>query len=204
MRSTGRTVGRAASFVAATTIVLTACTGTSSGPNFRYHGSTRVGQMIPAAQRQVAGIVTGPLLAGGQFTLAAQAGRVTVLNFWGSWCFPCQAETPQFDALYRELKPSGVEFVGLDVKEANRDLPLSFIRDNHISFPNVYDPASKTATQLGHMPREGVPWTVLIDKQLKVAAVYAGPQQPADLRPVLERLAAEAAPPTPGSAAIPH
>jgi peroxiredoxin len=69
----------------------------------------------------------------------------------------------------------------------------SFIQDNNITYPNVYDPDGKTALQLGKIPTAsvGLPWTVVVDKQLRVAAVYVGEQQPADLKPVLQSLAGE-------------
>jgi thiol-disulfide isomerase/thioredoxin len=179
-------------------LTLSACTGgtnaVSQGTgNYRYVGSTTRGKVIAAADRKTAGNISGPLLGGGQFNLEANAGKVTVLNFWASWCGPCQTESPQYDNVYRALKSSGVDFVGLDVKETSQNQPMSFIKTNDITYPNVYDPDGKTALQLGKLPAisVGLPWTVVIDKNLKVAAVYTGSQQPADLEPVLKSLAAE-------------
>jgi thiol-disulfide isomerase/thioredoxin len=192
--------------VGAVAVVVSACSGgtnaVSQGTgNYRYVGTTAIRQVIPLADRKIAGDVNGPLLGGGHFDLLNNKGKVTVLNFWASWCAPCQTEAPQYDNLYRQLKPSGVEFVGLDVKEVNQDGPLSFIKANDITYPNLYDPGSKTALQIGKLPSRalGLPWTVIIDRNLKVAAIYAGAQQPADLEPVLKSLAAE-----PTSATVPN
>jgi thiol-disulfide isomerase/thioredoxin len=135
--------------------------------------------------------VSGELLGGGMFSLAAQKGKVVVLNFWGSWCGPCQIESPQFDSLYRTVKSKGVQFVGLDVKETTQSKPEAFIKDNHITYPNVWDPKAKSAIQLGKVPMVGLPWTVVVDKDQRVAAVYSGPVLPADLQPVLNSLIAE-------------
>jgi thiol-disulfide isomerase/thioredoxin len=181
----------------ATALTLTACSGgtdavSQSTGNFRYVGTTTRGKLIPESQRKIAGNVTGPLLSGGQFSLDANRGKVTVLNFWASWCIPCQTESPQYDNVYKAMKASGVEFVGLDVKENNKDAPESFIKDNAITYPSVYDQGGKTALQLGKVPLVvGLPWTVVIDKAGRVAAVYSGPQQPADLQPALQSLVAE-------------
>jgi len=163
----------------------------SAGGQFRYHNVTAHGKTIGIASRKTVGKVTGELLSGGTYSLAAQTGKVVVLNFWGSWCGPCQIESPQFDSLYRKVKAQGVEFVGLDVKETTRSKPESFIRDNQITYPNVWDPNAKTAIQLGKVPMVGLPWTVIVDKQQRVAAVYSGPVLPADLQPVLTSLIAE-------------
>jgi thiol-disulfide isomerase/thioredoxin len=170
-----------------------AACSTGTGSSYRYDGSTTVGQTIPIDSRRPVGDVHGTLLAGGQFDIHDDSGAVTVLNLWGAWCGPCKVEVPQYDQLYRELHPSGVDFVGLDVKEVSRTDPTSFIADNEISYPNVYDPSAKTALQIGKLPTVtvGLPWTVVVDKHGRVAAVYVGEQQPADLRPVLQGLVAE-------------
>jgi thiol-disulfide isomerase/thioredoxin len=188
---------RLLALLAATLLAVGACSGgkdavdQGAGGQFRYHNVTPRGKTIAVNDRKTAGNVTGELLAGGTFDLAGQKGKVIVLNFWGSWCGPCQIESPQFDALYRNVKSKGVEFVGLDVKETTRSKPESFIKDNDITYPNVWDPNAKSAIQLGKVPMVGLPWTVIVDKQQRVAAVYSGPVLPADLQPVLTSLTTE-------------
>jgi thiol-disulfide isomerase/thioredoxin len=163
----------------------------NAGGQFRYVAKTDVGKTIPAAQRRTVGPVTGTLLDGAAFRLASYAGKVVVLNFWGVWCPPCRTETPQFDQLYRKVEGSGVQFVGMDVKETSPDAVTAFVHDYNISYPIVYDEKAKTALELGHIPMVGLPATVVVDKQQKVAAVYLGPVQQADLAPVLAELVAE-------------
>jgi thiol-disulfide isomerase/thioredoxin len=167
-------------------------TGASPLRTYSYRGATPPNTLIPLAERRLAGNVTGSLLGGGQFSLDADEGQVTVLNFWASWCVPCQVEAPLYDRLYRSLKPSGVAFLGLDVKENNQDPSMSFIKDNRISYPNVYDPQARAAQQLGNVPLAlGLPLTVLIDKDLKVAGVYAGPLPSTELQTLIQSLQAE-------------
>jgi thiol-disulfide isomerase/thioredoxin len=174
-----------------------ACTGgknavdQGAGGQFRYVQSTPKGTVIKLADRKPAGPLTGRLLSGGDYALSADKGRVVVLNFLASWCGPCQTETPQFDALYRERKAKGTQFVGIDVKEASQDVAKSWIEDKQISFPIVYDEKAKTALQLGKVPVLNLPGTVLIDKQGRVAAVYVGAVLPKDLTPALDSLANE-------------
>lgn len=177
--------------------LLTGCTGKNAvdqgaGGQFRFVSASSPGQTYKPADRKKVGDVTGSLLDGGSFNLASDAGKVVVVNFWASWCAPCQIETPQFDSVYRAYKSKGVDFVGIDFKD-QRDKAESFVKDNQISFPIVYDQQGKSALQLGHLPAQGLPFTVLIDKRQRVAAVYIGPLTPKDLEPVLNKLIAEPA-----------
>lgn len=179
-------------------LVLTGCTGGSNavdqtnGGQYRYVGATKSGTLIPIDKRKVAGNARADLLDGkGKFSLSAERGKVVVLNLWATWCPPCRIETPQFDALYRQLKSPTLQFVGLTVKDVNKSGVQSFVQDNDISYPIVYDEIGRTALQLGKLPVVGLPDTVVVDKQGRVAAVYVGPLTPGDLKPVLASLAKE-------------
>lgn len=176
--------------------LLVACTGKdavdqSAGGEYRFVSATHLGSVIAEQNRKPAGAVDATLMSGAPFTLAADKGQVVVLNFWASWCGPCKTETPQLDSLYRQVHSQGVDVVGVDVKEVSRAEATAFITDNNISYPMIWDEPDKTALELGHVSVQGLPFTVLIDKQQRVAAVYVGPVAPADLQPVLSSLVAE-------------
>jgi thiol-disulfide isomerase/thioredoxin len=183
--------------LAAVALLSAACTGgkdsvdQAAGGQFRYVSANSKGSVIPAAKRKMAGPVRGELLSGGQYALSQDRGKTVVLNFMASWCGPCQTEAPQFDALYQQRKSAGVQFVGLDVKDASRSASASWVHDKGITFPVVYDEPAKTALQLGDVPIAGLPATVLVDRQGRVAAVYSGQVLPKDLTPALDALAAE-------------
>jgi thiol-disulfide isomerase/thioredoxin len=179
--------------------VLSGCTGkdavnTSGDPNgFQYVHTTSRGTTIPPAKRKNAEDLTGTLLTGGAFDLADEKGKVVVLNFWASWCAPCQSESPGLDGFYRDNKAKGVTVIGLDVKDPVKDHPVAFVKDNQISYPIVYDPNGRSALQLGNVPLSiGLPWTVVIDKNQRVAAVYNGEVLPKDLTEIMPALLAEA------------
>jgi peroxiredoxin len=177
---------------------LSACSGgknavdQSAGNQFRYVQANDKGSVIAAAKRKQAGPVAGSLLAGGDYRLSDDRGKVVVLNFFASWCPPCQLETPQFDSIYRARKAAGVQFIGMDVKDPSKSAAQSWIKDKDITFPVVYDEAARSAIQLGDVPMAALPSTVVIDKQGRVAAVYVGSVLPKDLTPALDELTKEA------------
>ena len=181
-----------AALLVGTALVLVGCTSSGSGNGkYVYHGAQALGQLITPADRKPVPDFSGSLLDGGTFHLTQDAGRVTVVNFWGSWCGPCQTETPQFGQVYDAYKAKDVAFVGIDIKEASRSLPRAFVKHNAIHYPIVYDEAGETALRMGNISIPGAPYTVLLDKHHNVAAVYALRMSPKDLEPVLNKLIAE-------------
>ncbi|MGN6608822.1 MAG: TlpA family protein disulfide reductase [Jatrophihabitans sp.] len=174
---------------------LTACTGSNAvdqtaGGDFRFVTLNPVGKTIPEGSRKKAADISGTLLDGGTYQLSEAAGKVVVLNFWASWCGPCQVESPQYDLMYRQNRDKGITFVGIDIKD-DKSSAQSFVHDFKITYPILYDEPGRTALELGHLPTGGLPVTMVLDKQHRVAAVYAQKLTAGDLQPVLDRLAQE-------------
>jgi thiol-disulfide isomerase/thioredoxin len=175
--------------------VLAGCTGKDAvaqgeGSLYQFNSATKLGQTIAPSDRKSAGNLTADLLNGGTYSLSSDAGKVVVLNFWASWCSPCRSEMPGFDLLYRQDKAQ-TDFVGVNTKDASLSSAKAFVSDNDISYPIVLDEPGKVALALGKIPSGGLPFTVLLDKQHRVAAVYLQELQAADLQPVLTKLSAE-------------
>ncbi|MGH8960515.1 MAG: TlpA family protein disulfide reductase [Jatrophihabitantaceae bacterium] len=181
----------------AAALVLSGCTGKDAvvqgdgGNNFHFVGGTSLGKSYPIADRKKAGNFTGDLLDGGKLSLSQFAGKVVVINFWATWCGPCQTETPQFDSVYRKYKAKGVAFIGIDTKNSPSSKAKSFVKDNDISYPMVYDQTGETALRLGKIPALSLPFTVIVDKHGRVAVVYLNEMTAKDLEPLLDKLLAE-------------
>ena len=173
----------------------TGCTGKDavdqSGGQFRFVTGNELGTTYSVTGRKPVGAFTGTLLGGGRLRLSDDAGKVVVINYWATWCGPCTTETPNFDKVYRAYQSKGVTVIGVDTKNSPSSLAQAFVQDNGISFPIVYDESGQTALQLGRIPALSLPFTVLIDKHERVAAVYLQPLAPKDLEPVLDKLLAE-------------
>jgi peroxiredoxin len=180
----------------AAVLTLAACTGkdavdqSGTGDTFEFHSGTPLGQLYPRGDRQPAGSFTGDLLDGGTTSLAAMRGKVAVINFWAAWCTPCKTEMPQFDLVYRRMKVRGVDFLGVDTKDVKSNAQ-AFVRDYHISYPNIYDEQGETALRLGDLPATALPFTVLLDRLGRVAAVYTLRLTAQDLTTAIDKLLAE-------------
>lgn len=181
---------------AALVAAVTGCAGgtdavdQAAGGEFRFVAGTGKGEVIPAADRRSAPTVTGSLIDGGGWELAAQRGKVVVLNFWASWCGPCRVESPDFDQAYRATRASGVEFVGVNTKD-KQTKARAFLAQTKISYPTLYDPVGRITLRFRDFPANGYPYTIVVDRQGRVAAVYPTPLLREDIEPVVTRLAAE-------------
>ncbi len=151
----------------------------------------------PPQSRRRPGPVSGPDLIDPTKTLSLDdfAGKVVVLNVWGQWCGPCRTEMPELQRVYDATRASGVAFLGINVRDKNRDAPTDFVADRHITFPSIYDPAMRTMIAFGgRYPTTVIPSTIVLDREHRVAAVFLRELLASDLQPVVSGLAAEPGP----------
>ncbi len=87
---------------------------------------------VSSSERDEAPALQGTTLAGEPLDLDDYLGQVVVLNVWGSWCTPCRAEAPTLERVYRDLRPQGVEFVGINTRD-DEEKARAFERTKNIS-----------------------------------------------------------------------
>lgn len=148
----------------------------------------------PASSRGKPGAVRGPSLADPSKTLSLEdfSGQVVVINVWGQWCGPCRSEISELQKVYEQTKAQGVAFLGIDVRDNNRQAAVDFVVDHKVTFPSIYDPAMRTMIAFGgKYPTTVIPSTLVLDRQHRVAAVFLRELLADDLKPVVERLANE-------------
>lgn len=99
-------------------------------------------------------------------------GEVIVLNFWASWCLPCEQEAADLQAAWEMLEPRGdVLFIGADYVDTEPQA-MGYLNKFNITYPNGPD----LRTELSQAFRiSGVPETYIIDKEGKLAYKKIGP-----------------------------
>ena len=114
---------------------------------------------------------------GRHISLQSMAHRPVIVNFFASWCEPCQKETPLIARFYR-ITRGNPAIIGVDVNDSS-SAGLAFVRKSGVTYPVVTDPAPMKAAIAYGLP--GLPATFFLNaRHLIVKRVY-GPVTEAEL-----------------------
>lgn len=106
--------------------------------------------------------------------LADLRGKVVVLNFWASWCFPCRDEAALLEETWEQYKDRGVVFIGIDWLDTEPNAQ-AYIKQYNLTYLNAPD----LGTAIAPLYRiKGVPETYIIGKDGKISANSLGPIGP--------------------------
>ncbi|MCA9557814.1 MAG: TlpA family protein disulfide reductase [Myxococcales bacterium] len=131
------------------------------------HDGLRTGCEAPA--------VEAPLLDGGTFELAAQRGKVVVLDFWATWCPPCRKSLPALQRVHERFRDSPdvvVASVNTDYPADQQRVVPAFVKKNGYTFPVLMDDPRKVVSQAYRVT--SIPTLVIIDREGKVHTVQSG------------------------------
>jgi thiol-disulfide isomerase/thioredoxin len=130
---------------------------------------------LPESDRKQPGEVAGRTIDGEPLALSDYAGKVVVVNVWGSWCAPCRAEAPMLADAARDLAKQDVAFLGIDSRDLNESQARAFVRTFDVPYPSIYDQQGRTLLAFrGTLVPSAVPSTVIIDRKGRVAASVLG------------------------------
>ncbi len=149
-----------------------------SGDRARRDGAALLGTVLPD-------------LDGHDQALAQWHGKVLVVNFWATWCAPCREEMPQFVAAQAARGAKSVQFVGIAVDQA--DKVREFAKQIGLNYPALIGGfgAIELSKSLGN-DLGALPFTVVIDRQGRVAERHLGPLVQPGLDRMLDRLLKQA------------
>jgi cytochrome c biogenesis protein CcmG/thiol:disulfide interchange protein DsbE len=104
-------------------------------------------------------------------TLSQFRGKVVLVNFWATWCPPCQAELPSLISMQERTRAKGVMVLGISI-DVDEDAYHRFLKQRNVNFLTVRDPEQKIATMYG---TTGWPETYIVDRQGVLRRKVVGP-----------------------------
>ena len=106
----------------------------------------------------------------GDASLASFRGKVVVLNFWASWCAPCQVEAPLLERAQSQLERHNGTVLGVTYLDASPD-SQAFVRRYHLSYPNLRDDDGVFAHSYG---TDQLPESFIVDREGQIIAISRG------------------------------
>lgn len=178
-------------------LALTACSGqsaTADAPTTPQLKTLETGAdgLIAVADRQPLPELAGTTLEGTPLDVADLRGEVVVLNFWASWCAPCRAEAATLEEIATRTADQGVRFVGVNIKD-DLGAAQAFQRKQEVSYPSLHDQPGRLLLRFRRAVPQTPPTTLIVDREGRVAAFYAGAVRLSDLLGPVELIAAEPA-----------
>jgi thiol-disulfide isomerase/thioredoxin len=125
---------------------------------------------------------------GVNYSHASLAGKVVVVNFWATWCRPCQAEIPALSRAYDKYKAKGVTFFGVLVDTPENAELLNFQSDHEMTYPVVRVTSDLMSSY--HYP-QSLPTTFVYDRHGKQVFSRVGALQDSDIDSLLGQLVAQ-------------
>ncbi|MDH3732346.1 MAG: TlpA family protein disulfide reductase [Gemmatimonadota bacterium] len=123
----------------------------------------------PVPERRPLPDVTLATFEGDSARFTDWSGKALLVNFWASWCVPCQRELPQLKAFYQTLDHERVEFLGISADET-RGAAVEFIGDFELPFPQFYG-GMEMQTAFGFF---GLPYTIVVDPRGQIVEEIYG------------------------------
>lgn len=123
------------------------------------------------------------LTPGPDIDLSALRGRPVLVNLWATWCDPCREEMPLLQANYERYRTQ-VQFLGVDTQDATEPA-AEFLADVGVTYPQVVD---LDGDLLNHLRIPGLPVTVVLDADGRIAGKHIGELDQASLDDLLAKV----------------
>jgi cytochrome c biogenesis protein CcmG, thiol:disulfide interchange protein DsbE len=123
------------------------------------------------------GFSVAALGGGGRVSLSQYQGKPVIVNFWASWCGPCQQETPLLASWYKQ-EHGRIALIGLDENDSPATKALTFAHAKGVTYPLGFDPLT---TVTGPYGVDALPQTFFLNAQHRIVEHVLGAMTKADL-----------------------
>jgi len=131
---------------------------------------------------QPAPVLSLPTSTGKPFVLSSLKGKAVYLNFFASWCGPCNEEASSIGKLSAKYKPKGLTVVGVNELESAQKAG-AFLKQYHLPYGAVLDSDGKAGRDYGAI---GLPLHVFIDRHGNVKSYRLGEMSPAEIESAIK------------------
>jgi len=111
-----------------------------------------------------------PQIGGQQLRLSSYHGKVVLLDFWATWCYPCRQEIPHFVEMQEKYKDRGLQVIGVSMDDSPEPVP-AFMEQFHMNYPVVMGNAKIGELYGGLL---GLPITFVLDRDGGIIAKHVG------------------------------
>jgi thiol-disulfide isomerase/thioredoxin len=135
----------------------------------------------------VSGLLALPVVGPVAFDPSRTGGKVVLIDFFATWCFPCLEDMPNLEELHKRYNERGLEVLAVGMDREGAVVLEPFANHYQFRFPVLVanDPIRDGASPFG--PIRVLPSTVLIGRDGRIIAAYSGIADPQQLRQLVER-----------------
>jgi peroxiredoxin len=127
-----------------------------------------------------------PDIEGNEFHLSDAAGKIVIIDFWATWCPPCQETVPHLNELQKEFGDKGLQVVGISLDRKGLRVVKPFAKKYNISYKLLVGDFSKVIEDYGGI--EGIPTLFVIDRQGNIAVKFIGYVEKEELENAVKKL----------------
>lgn len=127
---------------------------------------------------------TLPDLNGDTISLSDYRGENVYLNFWASWCEPCNEEMPPIEKIYKEYKDKGLVVLTINTGE-DKTTVAEYMKTNGYTFPVLLDLELNVSRQY---KTSSIPVSIFINKEGEIVTKEVGIMTEAQMRSAIEKL----------------
>ncbi|MEO5617224.1 MAG: redoxin domain-containing protein [Candidatus Eisenbacteria bacterium] len=114
---------------------------------------------------------------------ASLRGKITLLDFWATWCVPCVKNAPELNRLHREWSGRGFQVLGISIDEGGVKKVRPFLKRHAVKYPLVVDSEKPSAWSSFRV--KAVPAAYLIDAEGNIVRQWLGRVDPAEVEKAL-------------------
>jgi len=114
-----------------------------------------------------------PDITGENQAISQWRGNVLVVNFWATWCAPCQEEIPEFIEMQETYGDQGLLFIGIAIDR--EEMVIAFSEDFGINYPVLIEaPGAASLLEATGNPQAALPYTLVINRDGEIVETYLG------------------------------